>query len=80
MYHLQGLVVALNCELPPKYVGVKVLAGKYNGKEFSMLTYLVSVSVRLLLAEAIGFPSCTKQAPSPLWEASACTVTGFVLS
>ena len=35
MYHLQGLVVALNCELPPKHVGVEVLAGKYNGKEFS---------------------------------------------
>ena len=45
-----------------------------------MFAYLVSVSVKLLLAKAIGFPSCTKQAPSPLWEASAYTVTGFVLS
>ena len=45
-----------------------------------MLVYLVSVSVRLLLAKAIGFPSCTKQAPRPLWEASACTVTGLVRS
>ena len=40
-----------------------------------MLAYLVSVSVKLLLAKVIGFPSCTKQVPSPLWEASACTVT-----
>ena len=45
-----------------------------------MLAYLVSVSVRLLLAYAIGSPSCNKQAPSPLWEASTCTVTGFLQS
>ena len=30
-----------------------------------MLAYLVSVSVRLLLAYAIGSPSCYKQVPSP---------------
>ena len=71
MDHLQGLVVTLNCELPPEHICVEALAGKYNGKEFSMLAYLVSVSVKLLLAKAIGFPSCTRQAPSPLWEASA---------
>ena len=34
----------------------------------SMFAYLVSVSVRLLLAYAIGWPSCSKHAPSPLWE------------
>ena len=44
-----------------------------------MFAYLVSVSVRLLLAYAIGWPSCNKQAPSPLWEASACTVTGSLV-
>ena len=31
-----------------------------------MFAYLVSVSVRLLLAYAIGLPSCNKHAPSPL--------------
>ena len=45
-----------------------------------MFAYLVSMSVRLLLAYAIGWPSCSKHAPSPLWEASACTVTGFLQS
>ena len=35
-----------------------------------MFAYLVSVSVRLLLAYAIGWPSCRRHAPSPLWEAS----------
>ena len=45
-----------------------------------MFAYLVSVSVRLLLAYAIGWPSCNKHAPSPLWEASTCTVTGFLRS
>ena len=44
-----------------------------------MFAYLVSVSVRLLLVYAIGWPSCRRHAPSPLWEASACTVTGFPL-
>ena len=32
-----------------------------------MFAYLVSVSVRLLLAYAIGWPSCRRHAPSPLW-------------
>ena len=45
-----------------------------------MFAYLVSVSVRLLLVYAIGWPSCGRHAPSPLWEASACTVTGFLRS
>ena len=44
-----------------------------------MFAYLVSVSVRLLLAYAIGWPSCSRHTPSPLWEASACTVTWFPL-
>ena len=50
----------------------------------SMLVYLVSASVRLLLAKAIGwsFPlcHCMRQAHSPLREASALTVTGRFLS
>ena len=45
MYHLQGLVVTLNCELPPKHVGVEVLAGKYNGKEFSFNVGIPGLSV-----------------------------------
>ena len=49
-----------------------------------MLAYLGSMSVRLLLAKAMGwsFPlcCCMRHAPSPLREASTCTVTGSVLS
>ena len=45
-----------------------------------MSACLVSVSVRHLLPYAICSPSCSKQVPSPLWEASACTVTGFLWS
>ena len=49
-----------------------------------MLAYLVSASVRLLLAKAIGWSSllcfCMRHVPRSLIDASTCTVIGNVLS
>ena len=43
----------------------------------SMLVYHCSVGVRALEAKATGHPSCRSAAPSPFFDASTWTVTGF---
>ena len=46
----------------------------------SMLVYGCSVSVRALLAKAIGRPSWRRAAPIPIFDASTCMVVGLVTS
>ena len=46
----------------------------------SMLAYHCSVGVRALEAKATGHPSCRSAAPSPFFDASTWTVTGFQMS
>ena len=46
----------------------------------SILAYLVSTSVRVLEANAMGLLSCMRAAPSPYSLASVCISIGFVCS
>ena len=45
-----------------------------------MLAYHCSVGVRALEAKATEHPSCRSTAPSPFFDASTWTVTGFQMS
>ena len=67
MYHLQGLVVALNCELPPKHVGVEVLTGKYNGQGVLFLRWHTWSQCQLgfYLQRQWAFPPVLNKHPAP---------------
>jgi hypothetical protein len=50
---------------------------KTVSNSLSIFAYRVSASVNDLDAKAIGFPSCSKTAPKPEFDASQLTVMGF---
>ena len=53
-------------DLPYRYVWNFSQPNTMANSSHSMFAYLVSVSIKLLLAKAMGLPSCKMQAPRPL--------------
>ena len=67
-------------DLPYKYVWNFLQPKTIASSSLLMFAYLVSVSVKLLLANAMGLLSWIMHAPRPFSDASHCRVTGLFLS
>ena len=63
-----------------RYVWNFLQPKRIANSSLSIFAYLVSVSVKLLLANAIGLPSCKIHAPRPFNDALHCSITGLFLS
>ena len=69
------------CYLASIYVCMKFSSPKTTDKHLhSIFAYLVSASIRVLEANAIGLLFCKSAAPNPYLLASVCISTGFVQS
>ena len=66
-------------DLPYRYVWNFLQPNTKASSSHLMFAYLVSVSVKLLLAKAMGLPSYKMQAPRPFNDASHCKITGLFL-
>ena len=67
-----GFMITLDCHILSVCILRKLFEFKHN---FSIWAYLVSMSVKTLLAKAIGLPVCRSAGPNSVSEESHCKVS-----